>query len=104
MASAGLDKAGKMINATNKPQPLVRAREVRPLLNWHLQGLLLQVQLTFDHIPDSMLTDRKALADLLAGELRTTSKTMADTLEEQWQASWERDMGGRFVDAPNVEN
>ena len=93
-----------MSDARNKPKALIRAREARPLLNWHLQGLILQTQLTFEHIPDDMLTDRKAMADLLAGELRITSKIMADTLEEQWQASWERDMGGRFVDMLNVEN
>jgi hypothetical protein len=84
--------------------PWVRLRHVRTLLDWHVARLITQCELAIDLVPDAMLTDRKALAVCLAEELRSVSHIMTDTLESQWQASWEKAMAGKFIDLPSLQN
>ena len=84
--------------------PWVRVRGVRPLLDMQVKLLITQCELAVEFAPPEIFADRKALAVLLAEELRSTSDIIAEAVEVHWQAAWDKSMTGRFVDLPNIEN
>jgi hypothetical protein len=67
----------------------VRQREVRSLLNAHLEALLHQLAVAVHVLPADVLTDRDALTAHLTDELVDISSRTADTIETNWVAYWD---------------
>ena len=55
-------------------------------------------------LPDDVLADREALTACLAEQLCTLSRLKVEYLETHWEAEWEKEMAGKFVDLPNIQN
>jgi hypothetical protein len=59
----------------------VRQREVRSLLNAHLEALLNQLAVAVHVLPADVLTDRDALTTHLTDEMMDISRRTADAIE-----------------------
>jgi hypothetical protein len=92
-----------MTNFTPK-HPWVRLRHVRSLLEWHAAALADCCALVVSLVPEDILHDRAALIVCLMEELRILSESKIAYLESRWQEDWEKAMGGKFVDLPNLQN
>jgi len=84
--------------------PWIRLRGVRPLLEWFTQDAISECALAVHVLPEDVLADREALAACLTDQLRNLSRRKIEYLETHWQAEWEKDMAGKFIDLPNLQN
>ena len=84
--------------------PWIRLRAVRPLLEWFTQAAISECTVAVHVLPDDVLADREALTACLAEQLRNLSNRQAEYLETHWKAEWEKEMAGKFVDLPNIQN
>ena len=84
--------------------PWIRLRAVRPLLEWFMQVAISECAVAVHVLPDDVLGDRDALTACLAEQLRNLSRRQVEYLEAHWEAEWEKEMAGKFVDLPNLQN
>jgi hypothetical protein len=84
--------------------PWIRLRAVRPLLEWFTQVAISECALAVRVLPEDVLADRDALTACLTEQLRNLSRRKAEYLETHWKADWEKEMAGKFVDLPNLQN
>ena len=82
----------------------VRQREVRSLLNFHLDALLNQMAVAIHVLPADVLAERDALTAHLTDELMDISRRTADAIEANWVAYRDQKMAGTFMGMPNVQN
>jgi hypothetical protein len=55
-------------------------------------------------LPDDVLADRDALTAYLSEQLLNLCSCKTKDLEIHWEAEWEKEMAGKFVDVPNIQN
>ena len=55
-------------------------------------------------LPDETLRGREALTACLTEEPTGVSRQLADAVDENWVAWWEKMMAGKFVDVPNLQH
>ena len=84
--------------------PWIRLRAVRPLLEWFTQAAIRECAVAVHVLPDDVLADREALTACLAEQLCALSRLKVEYLEAHWEAEWEKEMAGKFVDLPNIQN
>jgi hypothetical protein len=84
--------------------PWIRLRAVRPVLEWFTQAALDECALAVHVLPDDVLADRDALTAYLSEQLLDLCRRKIKDLETHWEAEWEKEMAGKFVDVPNIQN
>ena len=84
--------------------PWMRLRAVRPLLEWFTQAAISECAVAVHVLPDDVLADRDALTACLAEQLRSLSRRQIEYLESHWEAEWEKEMAGKFIDLSNLQN
>jgi hypothetical protein len=84
--------------------PWIRLRAVRPLLEWFTQAALIECALAVHVLSDDMLADRGALTAYLSEQVLNLCRRKAKDLETHWEAEWGKEMAGKSVDLPNIQN
>jgi hypothetical protein len=85
-------------------QAWIRLHEARGVLELHCSQLTQALATAISVLPDETLKDRETLAAYLSEELTSVSRQLADAVDENWVAAWEKMMAGKFVDLPNIQN
>jgi hypothetical protein len=55
-------------------------------------------------LPDDVLADRDALTAYLSEQWLNLCRRKTQDLETHWEAEWEKEMAGKFVDLPDIQN
>jgi hypothetical protein len=85
-------------------QPWIRLRTARPILKWFTDAAISEIALAVHVLPDDVLGNRDLLTACLREQLLDLNRRKAEELTARWQAEWEKEMAGKFVDLPGIQN